>query len=103
MPDTLIAPSPLIRKLEALSQRFGEIESQLHDPAVTSNHLKLAALSKERGKLEPIVTQYRAYQRALAQVQELREMMQNKTDIDMADLAAEELPGTEAKAASMLE
>jgi peptide chain release factor 1 len=103
MPDTLIAPSPLIRKLEALSQRFTEIESQLHDPAVTSNHHKLAALSKERGKLEPIVTQYREYQRAAAQVQELREMARNKADVDMADLAAEELPAVEAKTAELLE
>src|SRR3712207_6232962 len=103
LPDTMNAPSPLIRKLEGLAQRFAEIENQLNDPAVTSNHHKLAALSKERGQLETIVGQYRAYQKAAGQVDELRAMAKNKADAEMAELAAAELPDAEAKAGELLE
>src|SRR5688500_20307617 len=103
MPDTVNAPSPLIRKLESVAQRFAEIENQLNDPAVTSNHHKLAALSKERGQLETIVGQYRAYQKAVAQVGELRGLAKNKADAEMAELAAAELPEAETKSAELLE
>lgn len=103
MPETLKAPSPLIRKLDALSQRFSDVENLLNDPAVTSNHHKLAALSKERGQLETIVDQYRAYRRAADQVNELRTMAGNRADAEMAELAAAELPDAEDKADALLE
>src|SRR4051794_37591627 len=103
MPDTLIAPAPLIRKLDSFSQRFTEVENLLNDPNVTSNHHKLAALSKERGQLEPVVEQYRAYRKAAAQVDELRTMASNKADAEMAELAQAELPDAEAKATQLLE
>src|SRR5688572_5125808 len=103
MPDTLTAPTALLRKLDALSQRFTEVENLLNDPAVTRNHHKLAALSKERGQLDPVVGQYRAYQAAHAQVKDLRAMVANKADPDMAELAASELPDAEAKAGQLLE
>jgi peptide chain release factor 1 len=103
MPETLKAPSPLIRKLEGLSQRFSELEALLNDPAITSNHHKLAALSKERGQLELIVEQYRAYRRAVAQVEELQSMARNRADAEMAELAAAELPDAEDKADALLE
>src|SRR4051812_33147017 len=100
MPEVMNAPSPLIRKLDALAQRFAEIESQLNDSAVANGHQKLAALSKERGQLEPIVEQYRAYRKAQAQVEELSTMARNKAaEPEMAELAAAELPDAEEKAA----
>src|SRR5688572_2416184 len=77
MSDALNAPTPLIRQL--------------------------AALSKERGQLEPVVEQYRAYRRAAAQVGELRAMAGNRADAEMAELAAAELPDAEAKARDLLE
>src|SRR4051812_17224912 len=103
MPDTLHAPGPLIRKLDTISHRFAEVEDQLNDPAITANHHKLKALSKERGQLETIVEQYRAFQRAQAQVEELRTMARNRTDPDMAELAQAELPEAEKKASRLLE
>src|SRR5688572_13749646 len=103
MVATMNAPSPLIRKLDATLARFTEVENQLADETVSTNHQKLAALSKERGQLEPIVDQYRAYQKAVAQVEDLRTMAANKADAEMADLATSELPAAEAKAAELLE
>jgi peptide chain release factor 1 len=103
MPDPLNDPAPLIRKLNAISQRFAEVEEQLNDPVVTANHHKLKALSKERGQLEPVVEQFRTFRHAQAQVVELRAMAGNKADAEMAELAASELPEAEAKASRLLE
>ena len=104
MPDTTQAPaSPLIRKLEEMLRRYGELESSLSDPAVGSNPQKLIAISKEKGSLESVVGQYRDYQKAAAAVEELREMSAAKGDAEMAELAAAELPEAEAKAGAILE
>ncbi|HWE96226.1 MAG TPA: peptide chain release factor 1 [Tepidisphaeraceae bacterium] len=103
MAEVLNVPPSLIRKLDELTLRYDELESQLGDPSVLSNSAKLVSLSKEKGKLDPIVSQYREYCKATAQAAELRELIGNRSDPDMAELAAEELPAADAKATAILE
>ena len=104
MPDmTQAVASPLIRKLEEMLRRHGELEASLGDPAVLANPQRLIAASKEKGSLESVVGQYRAYQRAAAAAEELREMSAAKGDAEMAALAEAELPEAEAKAGAILE
>src|SRR4051812_35705152 len=100
--STAHASSPLIRKLDQVEKRYDEVEDQLNDPAIFGNSQKLVALNKERGSLESIVSQYRDYQKAEAQVAELREMAAG-SDAEMAGLAAAELPEAQAKAAAVME
>src|SRR5688572_24497676 len=96
-------PPALIRKLDELQGRFAELESALGDPAVLANGQRLVAISKEKGKLEPVVGRYREFQQARRAAEELREMAGNKADPEMADLAAAELPAAQDKAAALLE
>jgi peptide chain release factor 1 len=104
MPETTNAPvSPLIRKLQEMSRRYGELDEQFNDSAVVSNPQKLVSISKEKGKLEPVVQRYRDYQQAARAVEELREMSANKSDAEMSELAAAELPEAEAKTNALLE
>jgi peptide chain release factor 1 len=95
--------SPLIRKLDELAGRFDDLRAQLRDPAVLSNTPKVVSISRESGKLEPLVGRYREYQRCAAEVEGLREMAGRREDAEMAALAAEELPGAQAKANELLE
>jgi len=101
MADTA-APSPLIRKLEELAARHARLQQQLHDPAVLANGPQVAAISREAGRLEPLVQRYRQYQRALKQVDDLQQLIGEKADAEMAALAREELPGAQAAAEAML-
>ena len=55
--------SALITKLEELSKRFDEINSQMNDPAVASDGQKIVALSKEHASLGKIVEPYRTYKK----------------------------------------
>src|SRR5688500_5227169 len=96
--------SPLIRKLDEIAARFGELERSLNDPQVLSNPQRLIPITKEKGKLDSVVRRYREYRDAARQVAELREMIANKpADAEMAELAQSELPEAEAKASALLE
>ncbi|HZL36045.1 MAG TPA: peptide chain release factor 1 [Tepidisphaeraceae bacterium] len=103
MSEVLNAPPALIRKLDELSRRYTDLEHQLNDAAVVSNSHRLISISKEKGQLESIVSKYREYQKAIGQAGELAELIGNKADADMAELAAAELPGAQAKATRILE
>jgi peptide chain release factor 1 len=93
----------LIRKLDEMLARFGELEDSLNNPAVLSNAQRMIAISKERGQLEPVVQRYREYQQTEDAAKELAEMSANKADPEMAELALAELPGARAKADGMME
>src|SRR5687768_2755085 len=104
MPDvTTNAASPFIRKLDELTKRFEELRDSMNDPATLSNSHKMMSISKESGQLEPVVTRYREYQKAARAVEELRELSQNRSDPDMAEMAAAELPEAERTAEALLE
>jgi len=100
---TLNAPPALLRKLDQTSQRYGELQDSLNDPAFVANPQKMIAAIKESGQLAPVVERYREYREAARQVTELTEMAATRGDPDMAALAQEELPGARAKAAELLE
>jgi len=95
--------SPLIRKLDEMAARYKELEQQLNDPEVLRNSHRLIAITKEQGQLRPVVEKYRDYQTAAQSVTHLQEMIANKSDPEMAKLAASELSETEAKSDAMLE
>ncbi|RKY09671.1 MAG: peptide chain release factor 1, partial [Planctomycetota bacterium] len=51
----------LLAKLDELDERYVEIERQISAPDVASDADKFIPLSKEQGKLKPIVAKYREY------------------------------------------
>jgi peptide chain release factor 1 len=91
----------LLRKLDEQSARLAELQDQMNDPAVLSNSAKLVAISKEAGKLEPLVGRYKDYQAAAKQVADLKHLIESKDE--MAELAEAELPEAQAKEAELLE
>jgi peptide chain release factor 1 len=96
-------PSALLRKLDEMQRRLHEVDEELSDQAVFNNPQRLVALNKEKGQLEPVVTEYSRYQQAQAAVGELKELILNKSDAEMAELAAAEFPEAQAKAEGILE
>jgi peptide chain release factor 1 len=85
--------SPLLRRLEQLRARFDEVQALLADPEVGANPQRLVSLSKEAGRLSPLVEQFNEYQKLGRAVTDLQEMSANRADAAMADLAKSELPG----------
>ncbi|MCC6423966.1 MAG: peptide chain release factor 1 [Phycisphaerales bacterium] len=93
----------LIKKLRQMQERFEELQSALSDPAVLSNPQKVVPFTRESGQLEPVVGRFREYQQTLRNVEELRQLIENRSDPEMAELAEAELPQAQAGADRLLE
>ena len=83
-------------RLQALEQEFLETEKRMADPAVAQDPKELQILGKKRAQLEPVVTQYRDYRKALSDIAEARELAKGG-DPEMEALAKEELAELEPK------
>lgn len=97
------APSNLIAKLDVLAVEFDELDRQLVDPQVVSDHRKVHALSIKRAAIEDLVTRYRRYRKLADEIEAHREVITSSDDAEFAALAQEELPQLEREAASLLE
>ncbi|PCH54884.1 MAG: peptide chain release factor 1 [Legionellales bacterium] len=83
-------------KLTVINSRYTEIETLLQDPDTLSQQDKLIKLSKEQSQLEPIIEAFNEYQSTKAALDETLEM-QEDSDPEIKQLAAEELPALRAK------
>lgn len=84
----------MIARLEGIERRFDQIEAQLQDPAVVTNHAELQRLGKERAELDACVSAIRDYKRALKDLADAEELLD---DPEMKELAAEELEPAKAR------
>ncbi len=88
----------LLTKLDELEARFTEIEKQIADPAISRDHTKLIALSKEQGKLKAVVTKYRKYKKIVADIEDAQHILNDSTiDEEFKALAQEEKQQLEDK------
>ena len=76
-----------LERLETLSRRFDEIESELANLGSNFDQARFAALGKERASLEPTVSVYRAYRRVLDELMASEALLR---DPEMRELAEEE-------------
>lgn len=93
-----------LEALEELEARYDEIERQIADPEIASQPSKIVAISKERGKIRPIVLKYRDYKEALDGIREAEQIVNDDTsDEEFRALAEEELEQLSAKRDKLLE
>jgi peptide chain release factor 1 len=94
----------ILVKLEEIDARYAEIERQISDPAIAREPAKLIALSKERGRLQPIVAKYHEYKKAVAGIREAEQMTRDQAaEADLRALAEEEIEQLAAKRDQLLE
>ena len=84
----------MLDKLEKVVLRYTQVEQQLGDPSVYADLDKLTKLSREQKGLQPIVTAYHDYRRAMQNYDEALAMM---SDEELRDLAQEELQNAKAE------
>ena len=78
----------VLKKLEAIEQRYEELTHALSDPAVASSGERFKKVSKERAAVEPTVVALRAWRRLTREIADNRALL---ADPDMRELAKEEL------------
>jgi peptide chain release factor 1 len=78
----------VLKKLEAIEQRFEELTHQLSDPAVASSGERFRKVSKERAAIEPTVNALRDYRKLLQDVADNEALL---ADAELREMAKEEL------------
>lgn len=90
----------LVTKLEALVDRYEELEVLLGDPDVITDQQQFRKLSQEYAHLEETVECFRAWQQLQADAETARDMLQD-SDTDMQAMAADELEQAEQSASEL--
>ena len=86
-----------INKLDKMEARFISLEDQLSDPSVIADQNKWRELSKEHSELAEVVSKYREYKEVLDQAKEALEILGDKSQSDLHELAKEELKESEKR------
>lgn len=83
----------MIERLDAIENRYNELNGELLKPENLSNIKLTRELSKEMSDLEDIVVCYREYKKNLADIDEAKEMLK---DPELGEYAKEELSALES-------
>ncbi|MAU10267.1 MAG: peptide chain release factor 1 [Anaerolineaceae bacterium] len=93
----------MLEKLAGVESRFKEIDRQMMDPEIASDHLKITELAKERSDIEQIVQAYRRYQKQVEELTGARELAHEAEDPEMKEMAQMEVDELEASTEALLE
>ena len=81
----------MLEKLEAINQRYLEIQEQMNDPDIMSDMKRYIKLSKDFKDLQPIIDAYKKYNNILSNITHTKEVLNNEKDEDFRNLAKDEL------------
>ncbi|WP_338450239.1 peptide chain release factor 1 [Niallia oryzisoli] len=78
-------------RLQAVEDRYEKLNELLSDPAIVSDTNKLRDYSKEQSDIQETVMAYREYKEVKEQLNDAKEMLDDKLDPEMREMVKEEL------------
>jgi len=81
----------MLDKLEAINQRFLDIEQQINNPEVMADMKAYIKLSKDYKELQPIVAAYKEYESVVKNIESAKEILYQEKDEEFRAMAKEEL------------
>ena len=78
----------MFQKLEAVENRYEELNKKIADPEVIANTSEWTKLMKEHAEIEEVALKYKEYKQVQQSIEEAQEML---NDPEMKELAEEEL------------
>ena len=93
----------MLEKLNDAERRYATIEEDLASPDVFSAQERFTALMKEYKALSPIIEKYREYKSAYAELEGLKEMLNDSLDAEMRELVNTEHKELKSKTDALLE
>ena len=81
----------MLDKLQALEDRYLDLEAKISDPEVIADQTNWLKATKAHAKLEPIVTAYREYCDMIKARDEAKELLAAGDDEELVEMAKEEL------------
>ncbi|EAF4522266.1 TPA: peptide chain release factor 1 [Listeria monocytogenes] len=90
-------------RLQAVEDRYDELNELLSDPDVISDPKRLRDLSKEQSGITATVETYREYKNVNEQINETKELLGEKLDDEMREMAKEEFAELQKEKADLEE
>ncbi|WP_033566205.1 peptide chain release factor 1 [Sphingobacterium sp. SYP-B4668] len=81
----------MLDKLQAIKERWEEVEAELSNPATISDMKRFAKLNKEYKDLGKIVEQYHLYKNMVSNMETNKDILANEKDQELREMAKEEL------------
>jgi peptide chain release factor 1 len=88
---TIFSDHKMLDKLEAIRERYDNVNDELMQPEVMGDMKRFKSLNKEFKELGRIVTAYRAYQQVLSNIEGARQVVATEKDEDFREMAKAEL------------
>lgn len=81
----------MLEKLQAIKERWEEVEAELGNPETIKDMKRFAKLNKEYKDLGKIVDQYHIYRNMVSNIETNKDIISNEKDQELRDMAKEEL------------
>ena len=81
----------MLDRLQTLEDRYNKLNEMLSDPEIISDVSKLREYSKEQSGLEDVVQAYREYKDVNSQLNDAKEMLEDKLDAEMHEMVKLEI------------
>ena len=81
----------MIDKLRIIEERYEEIDRLLADPEISANFSRIQKLVREQAGIKGLFTLSRSYRKVLGELEEVRSLLRDERDQELAALAKEEL------------
>jgi peptide chain release factor 1 len=81
----------MLDKLEAIHQRYLEIEKLMNDPSVMADMKSYIKLSKDYKELQPIIVAYKEYESVVKNIESAKDILYLEKDEEFRAMAKEEL------------
>jgi len=90
----------MIDKLNALEQKFEELNQELADPDIIADQAAYPKRAKAHRELSEIIEKFRQYKILMKEIGDTKNLLDSEQDPEMQSLAEEELSSLESKAES---
>jgi peptide chain release factor 1 len=87
----------MLDKITKVVAHYEEIERQMADPQVLSDHVKLTQLAQERAEIAPLVEAYHRHEKFSQEIRDTHELRDLAEDPEMIQLADDEIENLSAK------
>jgi len=81
----------MLEKLDFLEEKYKDLNGKISDPDIINNINEWQKYVKEHAEIEPIVMKYREYKEVTEQIEESKEMLNEKLEDDFKEMVKEEL------------
>lgn len=93
----------MLERLQSIADRYDKLSELLCDPDVVGDPKRLRELSKEQSDLQETYDCYKEYKQVVEQLQDAKEMLNEKLDDEMRELAKMEVQELEPRLAELEE